>query len=169
MTTVIKLVKNDVGKIAAGLTRQARAAAKKAALDTKREIADRMSDTKSGRIYKRGQKIHQASAPGEAPAIDTGTLVNSIQVADYGRAGAMVSTNTEYADVLELGGRHVLARPFMRPAVEKIAPKFLGAMRKLLQSNSGQSLLELAFLMFYVLIFALLLYGCMSLFGLTGV
>lgn len=133
MTTVVKLVKNDVGKLAAGLTRKARSAARKAALDTKREITDRMSDAKSGRIYKRGQKIHQASAPGEAPAIDTGTLVNSIQVVDYGRAGAMVYTNTEYAEVLELGGRHVLARPFMRPAVEKVAPKFLAAMRQIVE------------------------------------
>jgi HK97 gp10 family phage protein len=135
MTTVVKIVRNDVGKLAAGLRNRARAAARKAALDTKREITDRMSDAKSGRIYKRGQKIHQASAPGEAPAIDTGLLVNSIQVTDYGRLGAMVYTNTEYADVLELGGRHILPRPYMRPAVEKIAPKFLEATRQLIEKG----------------------------------
>jgi len=135
MTTVVKIVRNDVGKLAAGLRNRARAAARKAALDTKREITDRMSDSKSGRIYKRSQKIHQASAPGEAPAIDTGLLVNSIQVTDYGRLGAMVYTNTEYADVLELGGRHILPRPYMRPAVEKIAPKFLEATRQLIEKG----------------------------------
>ena len=135
MTTVVKIVRNDVGKIAAGLGNRARAAARKAALDTKREIADRMSDAKSGRIYKRGQKIHQASAPGEAPAIDTGLLANSIQVTDYGRLGAMVYTNTEYAEVLELGGRRILPRPYMRPAVENIAPKFLEATRQLIEKG----------------------------------
>jgi HK97 gp10 family phage protein len=135
MTTVVKIVRNDVGKLAAGLRNRARAAARKAALDTKREITDRMSDAKSGRIYKRGQKIHQASAPGEAPAIDTGLLVNSIQVTDYGRLGTMVYTNTEYAEVLELGGRHILPRPYMRPAVEKIAPKFLEATRQLIEKG----------------------------------
>jgi len=32
----------------------------------------------SGRIYKRGKKIHRASAPGEAPAIDNNILRSSI-------------------------------------------------------------------------------------------
>lgn len=131
MTTIVKIVKNDVGKIAAELRRKAKAAAMKAALDTKREINNRMSDGKSGRIYKRGAKIHQASAPGQAPAMDTGLLANSIQMRAYGRDGAMVYTNTEYAEVLEFGGKRVLPRPFMRPAVAKIAPKFLAAMRAL--------------------------------------
>ena len=131
MTTVVKVVKNDVGKIAAELRRKAKSAAMKAALDTRREINDRMSDSKSGRIYKRSEKIHQASAPGQAPAIDTGLLANSIQARAYGRDGAMIYTNTEYAEVLELGGKHILPRPFMRPAVEKIAPKFLAAMKTL--------------------------------------
>jgi hypothetical protein len=135
MTIVIKITKNDVGKLAAGLSYKAKAAAKKAALDTKSEITARMSDPKSGRIYRRGQKIHQASAPGEAPAIDTSLLVTSIHVSDYGRFGAMVYTNTEYAEVLERGGRYMQPRPAWRQAVDKIAPKFLDVIRRLVEKG----------------------------------
>ena len=131
--TVVRVIRNDIAKIAAALQPRARAAAMKAALDTKRELTDRMSDAQSGRIYKRGAKIHQASAPGEAPAIDTGALANSIQVTPYGRTGAMIYTTMQYADVLEFGGVKVAPRPYMGPAIDKIAPKFLAAMAQLLK------------------------------------
>jgi hypothetical protein len=52
----------------------------KTALDVQRFAIELMQMPKSGRTYKRGSKSHQASAPGEAPAIDTGNLVNSIEV-----------------------------------------------------------------------------------------
>jgi hypothetical protein len=37
-----------------------------------------MPGKRSGRIYRYGRGEHQASAPGEPPAIDTGNLLNSI-------------------------------------------------------------------------------------------
>lgn len=49
------------------------------------------------------------SVRGNAPAIDTGTLVNSIQYKHIGIGEGKVFTNTEYAERLELR----LDRPFM--------------------------------------------------------
>ena len=49
------------------------------------------------------------SARGNAPAIDTGTLVSSIQYRHIGTGEGKVFTNTEYAQRLELR----LDRPFM--------------------------------------------------------
>ncbi len=44
------------------------------------EIQRPMRGPKSGRVYRRKSVVHRASAPGEAPAIDTGILRFSIAV-----------------------------------------------------------------------------------------
>ena len=78
-----------------------------------------MGAEKHGRRY--GE--HVASAPGEAPAIDMGALVNSIQTelvsATAERAEVQVFTNMKYAPPLEYGTAHIEARPFMRPAADE--------------------------------------------------
>lgn len=99
------------------------ASAKKVEADAKRSIAD-SSGKRGGRFYKRGNVLHQASAPGEAPSTDTGRLVNSISgymntikgdesfvVAGRGLA--------RYARMLEFGTVKMAARPFLFPALEK--------------------------------------------------
>jgi HK97 gp10 family phage protein len=66
---------------------------------------------------------NRASAPGEPPAPDTGTLQRSI-THDFDGQKIRVGTNVEYAEPLEFGttnaGRShnvvILPRPFMRPA-----------------------------------------------------
>jgi len=77
-----------------------------------------LSPPKTGRIYVRRGVTHQASARGEAPASDTGRLVNSITIR-FNRAElvSVVTANTKYASYLEWGTRRMKARPFMRPAV----------------------------------------------------
>ena len=67
---------------------------------------------KSGRLYGR----HQASAPGQAPATDTGRLVNSIRV-DHtpGSLTASVVCGAAYGRSLEFGTRRIAPRPFLRP------------------------------------------------------
>lgn len=78
---------------------------------------------KTGHIYKRGNVTHQASAAGEAPASDTGRLVNSIQ--SYLKASALESFViagrglVKYAKMLEFGTSKIAARPFMFPASQK--------------------------------------------------
>lgn len=83
-----------------------------------------LKGSKTGVIYERssGQNlspIHQASAPGEAPASDTGTLANSIKsILLPSRDTVAVFSQLKYAFWLEFGTRHMDARPFLRPAAE---------------------------------------------------
>lgn len=74
---------------------------------------------KSGRVYKRGQVKHQASAPGEAPASDTGNLMKSIYSEKVRDLTYVVGSRIVYALHLEYGTRKMAARPFFRPAVEQ--------------------------------------------------
>lgn len=77
---------------------------------------------KSGRLYKRGKAIfHRASAPGEAPASDTGRLVNSINTTISGLEALVVAGRgaVKYARMLEFGTSKIAPRPFMFPALEK--------------------------------------------------
>lgn len=78
-----------------------------------------LQTAKTGRIYRRKGVFHQASAPGEAPASDTGTLVNRITT-DFEENNLVgrVSARTEYASFLEFGTQRMEPRPFMRPALE---------------------------------------------------
>lgn len=81
---------------------------------------------KSGRTYARGNKDHVASAPGEAPATDTGELVSKIvvRVVDGGDI-VDVASRAKYSFALELGtadGR-IKPRPFLFPAFQKNIPK----------------------------------------------
>ena len=97
--------------------------------DAKQRIA---RGAKSGRIYTtrfatnkstggifptEARVPHQASAPGEAPATDTGKLISSI-VADAQGTKAWVEARSAYAVHLEYGTRRMQARPFMMPAFE---------------------------------------------------
>lgn len=74
---------------------------------------------KTGRMYSRRGVVHQASAPGEAPASDTGRYVNSIRT-DYGQLAELVAKvvgGTNYGAALEYGTQRMAARPHMRPAM----------------------------------------------------
>lgn len=74
---------------------------------------------KTGRVYKRRGITHQASAPGEPPASDTGTLVQNITVQiDAQHLSAVVNSGAEYADALEFGTTKMEPRPYMRVALE---------------------------------------------------
>lgn len=102
------------------LNRALFASAKRVEAEAKRSIA---SGPKTGRIYKRRSVVHQASAPGEAPASDTGRLLNSINSSlDKGKQMALVIAGrgtAKYAAMLEYGTKKMAARPFMFPALEK--------------------------------------------------
>lgn len=117
------------------------------------QIKQELSQPGTGRIYRRGAITHQASAPGEPPAPDTGQLRNSIQMAvlesDDGTAVLRVGTGLEYAAALEFGttsaGRGhttvILPRPFMRPALAKarvrMGEEFLAEAKLVVQSVGG--------------------------------
>jgi phage gpG-like protein len=94
----------------------------KLALELEADIKSQMAEGKSGAVYRRGSGTHQASAPGEAPAIDTGAYVNSIQTTEI-KDGAEVGTNMEYGPFLEFGTGRIAKRPHFTPAVERIERK----------------------------------------------
>lgn len=94
-----------------------------AALVLERKIKEELSKPGSGRLYPRGKKrVHQASAPGEPPAVDFGRLRASVGQEEFRVLGAVLSikvgTNVEYALPLEYGTGKIKPRPFMRPALE---------------------------------------------------
>ncbi len=80
----------------------------------------------TGRVYQKSnpKRTHQASAPGEAPATDTGRLASSVVFSRAGRLAAEVETKVAYGAMLEFGTQNIAMRPAWRPAVEAMQPKF---------------------------------------------
>ncbi len=73
---------------------------------------------KTGRIYARRGVRHQASAPGEAPASDTGRLAGSSDVfPNPANVSARINWSAQYAKPLELGTQTIEPRPFARRAL----------------------------------------------------
>jgi len=77
--------------------RAAAALVKRTAHEIEADIKRDMAAEKHGRLYG----AHVASAKGEAPALDTGLLVNSVQTSLDGAYAAEVGTPQEYAPILE--------------------------------------------------------------------
>lgn len=99
------------------------AAALEAVSDVRRAI---QGPPKTGQEYSRGKgKVHRASAPGQAPATDTGTLVSSIYIEDRGQYAKAIGSRLPYAFYLEFGTFKMDARPSWVPAVERTIPKML--------------------------------------------
>lgn len=61
------------------------------------------------------------SAPGEPPGVDTGTLKNANYVERVQDKVWRWLDGTDYGIHLEFGTRNMAARPFVRPAIERIA------------------------------------------------
>lgn len=107
---------------------------RKTAFDYEAEVKMEMRGPKTGRFYRRGQnRLHQASAPGESPAVDYGQLINSIQVKTVTDLTSTVGTNVEYAMPLEFGSRRVAARPVWRPVADRVMKTFVEALTYVLR------------------------------------
>lgn len=78
-----------------------------------REMKESMAAPKHGAIRRRDG--HQASAKGEAPAIDTGFLLNSIQTEMQSPTFGLVTVSAEYGWILDT----LRERPFVEPAIDK--------------------------------------------------
>jgi phage gpG-like protein len=115
-------IKSTLLNLAGDVQAEIGRAVMKLALELEADIKSQMAEGKSGAVYKRGSGTHQASAPGEAPAIDTGAYVNSIQTTET-KDGAEVGTNMEYGPFLEFGTGRIAKRPHFTPAVERIERK----------------------------------------------
>ena len=89
----------------------------------------------SGRVYEKynPRRTHKASAPGQAPMSDTGRLANSITFDRVGDLTATVGSALNYAPWLEYGTSRMAARPFFRPAVERMRPKYIGKLEDIIR------------------------------------
>jgi len=94
-----------------------------------------ISPPKTGRVYKskhRKGATHQASAPGEYPAADSGELHQSITHTDASGGDRLryeIGTNTPHGTYLELGTSKMAPRPFMGPSYDKNEGKVKGDVR----------------------------------------
>jgi len=70
-----------------------------------------------------GARFHRASAKGQPPAVDSGSLLSSIR-ARRGKSemSAIVATGKNYAPILD--NLNKLDRPFFKSVAEKFKPKF---------------------------------------------
>jgi HK97 gp10 family phage protein len=129
----LRIQSNRLSEIARKLPHETRAVVAVALSDIETGVKLSMREAKSGRFYRRGaDRIHLASAPGQAPAIDYGHLIDSIQQKLYTTViGGEVFTNSEYAEPLEFGTRKMAPRPFMAPALEDQLENILAKMRAL--------------------------------------
>lgn len=130
---IVKIVENRIPLLTGAIRRGAADITMKTALSIQGRIRAGMAEPKHGRTYLRRGAAHQASAPGEMPAVDTSHLANSVQVERLGDGvSTAVYTAAEYAEALELGGVKTEARPFMEPASDDERDNFESAVARLL-------------------------------------
>lgn len=120
MSVVVEIVYNRMPQMAVALRAEASKGVRRTAFRYEANLKQRMSGVKSGRVYVRKNITHIASAPGQAPAVDTGTLINSIKTdAKPGSLTAEVATTTDYAPHLEYGTVNMEPRPAWIPEAEE--------------------------------------------------
>ena len=114
-----------------------RAALVSAGNDMQRTMVDSiLREPKTGRVYGN----HRASAPGEAPASDTGFLVSRILVFPelqklFVDIGVKAQRAVSYAGYLEFGTQKMEPRPFVKPAFIKNKDKAKEKMRKAVRAG----------------------------------
>jgi hypothetical protein len=96
-----------------------------AAKEHVREVKRMMREPKHG-VHWSGLP-RRSSAPGEAPAVQSGRLIGSVDAAVFRRgqrweAVSGVKREVEYAVALEFGTVRIAPRPAWRPALQKILP-----------------------------------------------
>lgn len=91
-------------------------------------IRDKFRGSKTGKVYKNSTTghVHQASAPGEPPAIDSGDLDRSLELSRVDQDGLSVTIRAggravaPYAGFLEEGTTHMEPRPFFFDTMEEM-------------------------------------------------
>ena len=133
-STEIVLEYSHFGEIGQQMAREIDGVCENTALDIQARAQMAIQNPpKSGRIYQRGNVAHQASAPGEAPATDTGALVNSAYTKKLADADYETGFTVEYAAALEFGTAHIAPRPYLRPAVEAVKKAFIDAIKRIVE------------------------------------
>jgi hypothetical protein len=125
-------------KLGADAEIEARKAVEATAIELRGDIVKRYQrGPKTGKQYTRGNVTHQASAPGEAPATDTGRLASATEYSMTGKLSAEVSNSVLYGPMLEFGTQSIEPRPAWRPAVQEATPKFNKRMEAAIRKAMG--------------------------------
>jgi hypothetical protein len=144
MSGDVVILFNHIPELEASVERKAAQAVRKALKDVEAGAKARYAGAKSGRTYKRGRgggggKVHRASAPGEASAIDSGDLAGSYsEVTMIDSTTGELRVTSDHAAVQELGGRKMAARPALRPALGEVEPSFREAMERIVGGPHAQ-------------------------------
>lgn len=93
----------------------------------------------SGRVYQKynPRRVHVASAPGQAPATDTGRLAGSVTYERDTPLSAAVGSVLAYAAMLEFGTSRIAQRPAWVPAVEAMRGKFQKRLERALRRSQA--------------------------------
>lgn len=116
----------DPNEIAEAVLRGMDRGLSRLALTLQTTIKVSISGAGTGIRYPRS--LRRSSRPGEPPAKQTGDLSRSWQAAanrisTQRRHGYRIGSNKEYAAALEYGTARIDARPYVQPAIDKIAPQ----------------------------------------------
>ena len=87
------------------------------AKDIVEDVENAMVEPKSGRHYKGLPR--QSSAPGEAPAVQSGDTQESYHAEPEGDLKAIAYSNDTNAERMEFGTVHIAPRPAFLPATER--------------------------------------------------
>jgi len=129
----------EVNKLVDHINDQAKSRAIRAANELRNAALHVLRGQRSGRVYRVpfSKKTYTASAPGEAPAVRSGTLRRSWRsVAASEAAGNRLSVNpaiitgVEYAPFLEKGTGRMKPRPFEEPIKERAMLKIIKIYRE---------------------------------------
>jgi hypothetical protein len=99
-----------------------------AAIQIQSAVKADMQASTGGRRYKRPARTHVASRPGEPPAVDTGTLVRSVQIdrsESRSKLRVFVGTGLKYAVYLAKGTGRMAPRPVWVPVLRRLRRRFL--------------------------------------------
>ncbi len=127
MSVNVRVVRNDLPGAELRIQRAASQAVRETTFAIESGIKYEMHLPKTGRVYERPTGPHQASAPGEAPAVDTGAYINSVNSTFPSSLTGMVSTNQEQAEALEYGTERTAPRPVWGRVADAEAPRFTPA------------------------------------------
>lgn len=127
----------------------------KSAAELEGEIKQKiLNSSPRGKLYRRGSKFHRASAPGQPPASDTGSLLNSIRASKIELLKARVSVGVKYGEPLDKGAvainnrnsptkivgplrnRTIAPRPFFAVTAQKFKEKFKQNIKDAIAANS---------------------------------
>lgn len=119
-------------RVVARIRDATRANAKAAALTAERAVKKQLTGQRSGKMYKVSQDgtQHQASKPGESPAVLTGDLRGSITTAPDPASDTSyyVGSDKDYAHRLEKGTEHMEPRPYFEKAIRRVLRKIKSKM-----------------------------------------